>query len=135
MLKATSVNKRGVESYPSSLEVNDSGYVELPEDPDAISYNLYAPLEGFEECGPWYFKKAYRRSEARRARFTVVGLSKDQDLSSVLCRHALDDLNPPYMFTLPTPEPGQEFWVVGGSSGLLSTHYTPYAIIKCPGVH
>lgn len=130
MLKATSV-KRGVESYPVSVELNESGYVLLPEDPEAVSYNLYAPLKGFEESGPWYFKRAYKRNEARRARFTVVGLSEDRDLSAVLCRHALDELNPPYVFTLPTPEPGQEFWMLGGSD-FLATHYTPYAIIKCP---
>lgn len=122
MLKATSVDKRGCESFPVSLEINESGYVELPEDPDAVSYNVYAPLTGFEESGPWYFKKAYRRSEARRARFTVVALGLDSDLSPQLCPESR------YVFEMPPPMPGQSHWMVYGGP----PHYTPYAIIECP---
>lgn len=55
MLKVTSVNKAGCESYPVSVKINAAGYVLLPEDPDAVSYNLYGQLHGFEKVGPWYF--------------------------------------------------------------------------------
>ena len=121
MLKASSVNKFGVESFPTSLEVNDAGYVLLPEDPEAVSYNLYAPLEGFEEHGPWYFKRAYKRSEARRARFTVVGLYEQRDLIPVM--------SPAKSFIeLPRPMPDQRYWMIYSGP----PRYVPYAIVECP---
>lgn len=119
MLKATSVNALGVESYPVSLEVNADGYILLPEDPDATSYNVYAPLKGFETTGPWYFKRAYRRGEARRARFTVVGLYQDGDLVARFCPS-----DPDYSFIFPTPADGQEYWLLGVNN-------RPCAIVKC----
>lgn len=124
MLKATSVNKFGCESLPASVEVNDAGYVEFPEDPDAVSYNLYAPLEGFEDHGPWYFKKAYTRREARRARFTVVGLYEEHDLSPLMSPAARGFIE------LPPPSTDQAHWMVYGGP----PSYTPYAIVECPEV-
>lgn len=124
MLKVTSVNKAGCESYPASVEINAAGYVLLPEDPDAASYNVYAPLKGFEETGPWYWLRSYRRSEARRAHFTVVGLHDNNDLAPQLCPQ--DSL-----LTLPEPLLGQEYWLLGGNVGDM---YIPLAIVKCEGV-
>lgn len=125
MLKFTSVDKGGHESYPESVEVNDAGYILLTEDPDAVSYNVYAPLKGFEAHGPWYFKRAYKRNEARRARFTVVGLYEQSELLPLLCR---TDLPERLLIPLPTPMPDQEFWCIYGGP----PRYTPFAIVKCP---
>ena len=124
MLKVTSVDKRVCESYPQSAEINADGYILLPEDPDAVSYNVYAPLKGLEATGPWYWKKAYKRSEARRARFTVVGLYQDADLSPLLSPRAPRSDG---WITLPPPMPRQQYWHVYG--GL---NHAPYAIIEIP---
>lgn len=121
MLKVTSVGSRGVESYPVSVEINADGYILLPEDPSAISYNVYAPLEGFEAVGPWYWKKAYKRSEALRARFTVVGLYNQADLAPQLC--------PRDLVMLPEPVAGQEYWFLMG--GYINGQNIPLAIVKC----
>lgn len=122
MLKVTSVNSRGCESFPESVGVNESGYISFTEDPEAVSYSVYAPLKGFEETGPWYFKRAYRRSEARRSRFTVVGLYDERDLAPhLLAEHHR------YFISLPTPLPGQKYWhVYGGFNN------QPYSIIEVP---
>lgn len=116
MLKVTSINKHGCESTPVSVWVNEHGYVELPFDPHAIQYALYAPFFDESETGPWYLLRTVSRREAKAARQTVVGSYKQRDLIAKLCPPESGLTFPDFQYSIPLPEAaeGQAGWFIYG---------------------
>lgn len=109
MLKVTAVYKHGASGFAHSVEVNESGYVLLPEDPEAIAYHLYAPWIDEKETGPWYFLRTISRREAKQARRTVVGEYKERDLIPHLLPQQSMEI------TFPAMRDDQTHWALFGN--------------------
>lgn len=116
MLKVTSINKYGVESTPTSVWINPHGYIELPYDPHAVWYALYAPFFDQSETGPWYLVRAISRREAKAARQTVVGTYKQANLIAKLCPPDGELTFPDWQTKIALPESvdGQCGWFIYG---------------------
>ena len=117
MLKATTTDNFGRESHPVDLEINESGYVLLQDDPDAIQWNLYAPFWEEKETGPFYLMKTISRRRAKECRRTVTAEYRNNDL---LCKLLPD--NQKMTFEFPMPTDGQEYWAL--HFGSFSRNYT-----------
>ena len=123
MLKVTAVYKNGSSGFAHSVEPNESGYILLPDDPDAIQFHIFAPFLDESETGPWYFLRSVSRREAKQARRTVVGEYRERDLSPKL----LPDQT--IKITFPARRENQDMWalffndVPVGLFGAVGRHY------------